>query len=50
MTLSTVVVVGASLILTLLCSVVILPAPDNPARLSIDRQLNGEAVSELSGR
>jgi hypothetical protein len=38
------VVVGASLILTLLCGVVILPAPEAPARQPIDRQLNGEAA------
>jgi hypothetical protein len=39
-----VVVVGASLILALLCGVVILPVPEAPARQPIDRQLNGEAV------
>jgi hypothetical protein len=48
--LSTVVVVGASLILTLLCGVVILPVPEAPARQPIDRQLNGEAAWEMSGR
>jgi hypothetical protein len=35
--LSTVVVVGASLILTLLCDVVILPLPDDPARKQAHR-------------
>jgi hypothetical protein len=48
--LSTVVVVGASLILPLLCSVLVLPRPDDPAREHIDRQLNGEAISEITGR
>jgi hypothetical protein len=37
--LSTVVVVGASLILTLLCSAVILPLPDDPAREQAHRPL-----------
>jgi hypothetical protein len=43
-----VVVVGASLILALLCGVVILPVPEAPARQPIDRQLNGEAAGEAA--
>lgn len=48
--LSTVVVVGASLILSLLCSAVISPVPDDPAREHFDGQLNGKAVSEITSR
>ena len=48
--LSTVVVIGVSLTLTLLCGALVLPLPDDPAREHVDRQLNGEAISETTGR
>ena len=40
--LSTVVVVGSTLILTLLCAVLVLPTPDDPARPLIDHRPRGE--------
>ena len=48
--LSTVVTGGAALILALLCGVLILPLPGDPARLPIDVCPSGEAASGPAAR